>query len=154
VAHDGRAVIEVAHAGGRHRIGLAAIVYAVSTGRQVLVVVPNRESADSWRASLAVHAPEIDVLVDGGRQRDPAATSPQVVLSTAATTARRITAGFEPTALLVAIDAERFSTALLAKSLDERCEWRLGLSESFRSGSRRLARYADDYFGGTVLTIS
>lgn len=118
-----RGTIEVTHPGARRRVGVAAAVYAATLGWTVRAVVTDRDMAESWRADLAAHAPELDVSVAGSGT--PLAGRPDVVVTVATAPTDADPGGATdrsaPTLLVL-------GTPALAAAADPRCPWRLVLS--------------------------
>jgi hypothetical protein len=159
-ATDHVAIVEFDHAGGLRRVALAAIAYATTHGRQVLVVTPDRRAAEGWHREVLAHLPELVVdlaaepvpaqpLTTPGRS--PAGDAADVVITVADVLGGT---GLHPApqaALLVAQDVHRLVAS--PGVFDGRCPWRLGLA--LRGGRRPPHREpATAYFRGTVLPVA
>ncbi|MFC6851385.1 hypothetical protein [Aquipuribacter hungaricus] len=152
VLAGGRGVVVAADDRQRLLLGVAALHHVAGRGRPVVVVAPRRQDVTVWADALREHLPHADVLTGTPRPGD--APGPREVLVTTARAHARDETRARPAAeLLVAVDAERFGAPSLSPALDDRCDWRLGLSAGYRRGDDGLVRRTDPYFSGGVVHV-
>ncbi|WP_380166987.1 hypothetical protein [Jannaschia sp. R86511] len=153
VLAGGRGVLVDPDPDRRRRLGCAVVLQLARAGRSAVLVAPRRADVTTWTDALREHVPTSTLRSSTAQDRSAAPSGTAVLVTTARAHGTGGARSGQAPALLLAVDAERFGAPSLAEALDQRCDWRLGLSSAYRRADDGLVRFTDPYFDAGVVHV-
>ncbi|MFC8181391.1 DEAD/DEAH box helicase [Rhodococcus sp. NPDC057297] len=145
-----RAVVEAVTGTGKTRVGVAAIVNALSMDQRVLVVVPGVELLEQWYAELKRQLPTVAVGRRGNNHRDDFRRS-RVLISTIQSAISKGAPRPPDGSLLVADEVHYYATPGNARVLTDRFIHRLGLTATLERQDDGIETYIQPYFETVIV---
>lgn len=149
LAHKRRGIVQSVAAAGRAGVGVLAAWDGVTRGEKVLVLVPTTDLQEQWLHTLELQLPGLSLGRRGGGPTHTFDDCDVLVSLAAATTDDLLPDG--TAGLLIADDVHRFGSNVLAATLADPFDARLGLSVALEGTDQALLPYFDAVLDGCDL---
>jgi superfamily II DNA or RNA helicase len=150
-------VVEAITGAGKTRVALEAAVQQLRRGKPVVIVVPTQELLSQWeheikRILVETLGMRITIGFLGGGCDDNH-WKPDVLITTVQSGYRKWLLPHSPDGLLIADETHRYGAEQWSRVLEEKFDWRLGLTATYEREDSGVEEFLNPYFGGNVFRI-